>query len=334
MKGKKEYIILAAIIVTVVAYLILRQTDRSTYQLPALSKIPKEEISKIEITGPEKSFVVNRKGDDWLIAPKGYPADPEKIDRMLDIVSELELTAMVSESKNDQLYDLNPEKRIQVKVWTGKDVKREFDVGKTAETFRHTFVKIADDDRVFHAENNFRDRFETTAEALRDKTVLAFKTDEIVSFKIAKDGKTTGFKKKESAIEDKRSDEQEKEETPEPGKKSLQWITTDGQIADSNKIKSFLSTLSSLKCKSYLNDRTKEDLKDPVISITLSGTKEHQLSVYAHGKKEEDEEPLWPAQSSENNYPFLLADFKAKDIVKNPGDLMPDKPNPAKPKTN
>ena len=88
-------------------------------------------------------------------------------------------------------------------------------------------------------------------------------------------------------------------------------------------------TLSNLKCKSYLKDRTKDDLKDPVISITLSGTKEHQLSVYAHGKKEEDE-PLWPAQSSENNYPFLLADFKAKDIVKDPANLMPDKPEAVK----
>jgi len=119
--------------------------------------------------------------------------------------------------------------------------------------------------------------------------------------------------------------EQTKEEIPNPENNISQWITTDGQIADSNKIKSFLSTLSSLKCDSYLNDRTKGNLKDPVISITLSGTKEHQLSVYAHGKKGEDE-PLWPALSSENNYPFLLADFKAKDIVKDPGDLMPDKP--------
>ncbi len=311
MKGKKEYIILAAIIVAVVAYLGLRQTDRSTYQLPALSRITKEKISKIEITGPEKTLVVSRKGDDWIIAPEGYPADSKKIDRMLDIVSELELTAMVSESKNDHRYDLTPEKRIQVKAWAGKDVKREFDIGKTADTFRHTFVKISGDDRVFHAENNFRDRFETTADALRDKTVLAFKSDDIGSFKITKDGKTTEFKKVE--------------ESPKPEKKSLQWITTDNKPADLNKIKSFLSSLSNLKCKSYLKDRIKEDFKDPVISITLSGTKTYQLSVYAHEKKEE-EEPLWPAQSSENNYPFLLADFKAKDIVKDPGDLMPDKP--------
>jgi len=322
MKGKKEYIILTAIIVSVVAYLVFRQTDRSTYQLPTLSKIPKKEITKIEITGPEKQIILNRKGDDWLIAPENYPADLEKIDRILDIVSELEFTAMVSESKNDLRYDLSPEKRIQVKAWVGKDVKRDLDVGKTADTFRHTFVKISGDDRVFHAENNFRDRFETTAEALRDKTVLAFKADEIGSFKITKDGKITEFKKKEKVREEK---EQTKNESPNPENNISQWITTDGQIADSNKIKSFLSTLSSLKCDSYLNDRTKGNLKDPVISITLSGTKEHQLSVYAHGKKGEDE-PLWPALSSENNYPFLLADFKAKDIVKDPGDLMPDKP--------
>ena len=320
MKGKKEYIILAAIIVAVVAYLVLRQTDRSTYQLPALSKIPKKEISKVEITDPEKSFAVNRKGDVWLIAPEDYSADPEKIDRMLEIVSDLNLTAMVSESKNDQRYDLTPEKRIRVKAWAGKALKREFDVGKTADTFRHTFVKIAGDDRIFHAENSFRDRFETTIEALRDKTVLAFKSDEIGSIKIIKDGKTTTFAKKVEAKEEKQA-----EEPVSPEKNISQWVTPEGQVADSNKIKSFLSALSDLKCKRYLNDRTKHDLTDPVISITLSGTKEYQLSVYAHGKNEE-ENPLWPAQSSENNYPFLLADFKAQDVVKDPGDLMPDKP--------
>jgi hypothetical protein len=320
MKGKKEYIILAAIIVAAAAYLVLRQTDRSTYQLPALSKIPKKEISKVEISGPEKSFAVNRKGDVWNITPEDYLADPEKIDRMLEIVSDLNLTAMVSESKNDQRYDLTPEKRIRVKAWTGKTLKREFDVGKTADTFRHTFVKIAGDDRIFHAENSFRDRFETTVEALRDKTVLAFKSDEIGSIKIHKDGKTTTFSKKIEAKEEKKA-----EEPVNPEKNISQWVTTEGQVADSNKIKSFLAALSDLKCKSYLNDRTKHDLTDPVISITLSGTKEYRLSLYAHGKKEE-ENPLWPAQSSENNYPFLLADFKAKEVVKDPVDLMPDKP--------
>jgi len=91
--------------------------------------------------------------------------------------------------------------------------------------------------------------------------------------------------------------------------------------------------LSNLKCDSYLKDRAKEDLKDPVISITLSGTKEHQLSVYDHGKKEEDD-PLWPAMSSENSYPFFLADFRAKDVVKDPADLMPDKPDLAKPESD
>jgi len=152
MKGKKEYIILAVIIVAVGAYLVFRPTDRSTYQLPVLAEVAENEITKIEIIVSRKPTVINRKGDDWLVGPEEYPADPEKIERMLDTVADLTLTAMVSESKSDQRYDLTPEKRIQVKAWAGKDLKREFDVGKTADTFRHTFVKVTGDDRVFHAE--------------------------------------------------------------------------------------------------------------------------------------------------------------------------------------
>ena len=60
---------------------------------------------------------------------------------MLSAIENLTLTALVSESKNYNLYDLNEEKRINVKAWQGENLKRDVDLGKTASSFRHTFVK-------------------------------------------------------------------------------------------------------------------------------------------------------------------------------------------------
>lgn len=333
MKGKTEYIILAIIIAAIGAYLGLHRTDRSTYELPQLSMLPKKEISKIEITVGNKPLILNRQGDQWQIDPHHYPADPEKIGRILDIISNLTLTAMVSESKSDQRFDLSPEKRIRVKAWVHNGPTREFDVGKPVDTFRHTFVKISGDDRVFHADLNFRDRFEMTAAQLRDKHVLAFATADITSFTITKDQKTTKFQRQEASPvkTDQKDPSTEDAAAAAKSEKEKTWKTDTNQVADSAKIQMFLSTLSDLEGQDFLNDDTRKNLKDPLITITLTGPKTYQLAIYQSIDKNA-ENPLWPAISSENDDPFHLADWQVTDIVKAPAGLMPDAPTPEKTK--
>ena len=333
MKGKKEYIILAAIILGVVAYLLWRPTDRTTYELPRLPAIAKDKINKIEITTGDKTIHLARKDNAWQVGPQAFPADKEKIDRLLDTVSTLTLTALVSETQSSQRYDLSPEKRVHVKAWAGDDLFREFDVGKAADTFRHTFVKIADDDRIFHAQNNFRERFDTTIADLRDKQVMAFKTDDIESFKIVRGKKTTTFKKiknepQNSETGDSKTGDSETkdatgEKATEPEKSAPQWVADDGQTADVTKIGAYLTALADLECKQFL-EKPDDIPENPAITIELAGTKSYSVVVYTPDAKEEDA-PLWPATSSESPYPFLLADWKAKEIVKEPGDLLPDK---------
>ncbi len=325
MKGKKEYIILAAIIIAAAAYLMLRQTDRTHYQMPQVAEISKNDITRIEIAGAGKTVRIDRRKDKWQIAPKDYPADAGKINRILDTIAGLKLTAMVSELKDDQRYDLGPKKRITVKAWAGKTVKREFMVGKAANTFRHTFVKIAGDPRIFHAEDNFRDRFDVTVDALRDKTVLAFKAGDIKTIAITRDGRTTTFKKKDSGDKAGASDKKAEDKPAVSQAGAPVWQRADGQTADPAKIHAFLAILADLACDTYPTGRTQSDLKDPVASIVLTGGKKtYRLTVYA--KEKQGEEVRWPGQSSENAYIFLLPDWKAKDIVKDPADLMPKKP--------
>jgi lipopolysaccharide export system protein LptC len=49
MKVKKEYIILAVLIVALSLYLIFHKRDRAQYELPVLQEVPVAEITKIEI---------------------------------------------------------------------------------------------------------------------------------------------------------------------------------------------------------------------------------------------------------------------------------------------
>ena len=151
MKIKKEYIILAVIIAALLLYLSQRSTDRTLYKLPDVPEISNSDITKIEINKNSTPIAISKKGDRWTIGPNKYPADTLKVKNMLDVMEKLTLTALVSESKSYNCYNLDNDNKITVKAFGKDKLKLEFDIGKAASSFRHTFVKIAGDERVFHA---------------------------------------------------------------------------------------------------------------------------------------------------------------------------------------
>jgi hypothetical protein len=318
MKIKREYIILVAVILALSLYLVLRSPDRTHYQLPELEEIVAMDISKIEISTPDVSVVLNKKDDRWHIAPEGYLADTEMVGKMLDVMEKLTVTALVSESKSYTRYDLDNEKTMSVKAWTGDKLTREFAVGKAATSYRHTFVKLSNDDGVYHAAGNFRGQFDLTVDKLRDKSVLSFDQTEIQEIHIAKDEEVIVLGRKEIPVEVSASQEADPQALPSP-KVELAWQSADGRKADETKLSRLLTTLSTLKCEKYINDQKKEDLTSPIYTLQLKGVEEHRLSIFA---KTDKEAKNYPAVSSANDYPFLLPEWQANNLMKKPNELL------------
>ena len=86
MKIKKEYFILAVILIALILYLVLHRSNRTHYQLPELSEISGKHISKLEITTKSGSIVFNKKDNTWHIEPKGFRADSTKVKNILILV--------------------------------------------------------------------------------------------------------------------------------------------------------------------------------------------------------------------------------------------------------
>ena len=165
MKIKKEYLILGAAIVVLSAYLIFRSQNRSFYDLPKIPAIAGEDIAKIDIEKKGRIVTLKKINSDWKIMPEEYLADKAKVNNMLDSIEKLSLTALVSKSKNYDIYDLSSDKKITVKAWASDgSLLREFDIGKTAESYRHTHVKLPEDFRVYHANTNIRPTFDQKME--------------------------------------------------------------------------------------------------------------------------------------------------------------------------
>jgi len=321
MKIKKEYIILAVIIAALLLYLSQRSTDRTLYQLPDVPEISNSDITKIEINKNSTSIVLSKEVDKWTIGPKKYPVDTLKVKNMLDVMDKLTLTALVSESKSYNRYQLDDDNKITVKAFDKDKLKLEFDIGKAASSFRHTFVKITGDERVFHARGSFREKFDKAVDDLRDKSVLAFKINEIRKIHISKGKQKMVFSMIQPSKEAKDS---EKSDTTSPKSKPLKiiWQNASDKKADSSKINRLLTTLSDLSCKKYLYDQSKDDFTDPIHTFLIKGSKEYKLSIFEKLKKDNED---YPAISSENSYPFILSDSQVKSIMENPDELLEKK---------
>jgi hypothetical protein len=325
MKAKKEYIILVAVILALLLYLFLRRSDKIRYQLPELPNVAGSEISKIEIAKLNTSIILSKKDNRWHITPQGYPADNDKVKDMLDIIGELTPTDLVSESKEYNRYDLSNDKKITVRAWAGGDtLRREFEVGKAAPSFRHTFIKLAGDDRVYQARKNFRSKFDQTVENLWDRTVLSFDRTEIQEVEITKGGQSILFGRKQTPVEVTTREKADEESHP-PAKPEIVWESADGEKGDESKLDSLLTTLSNLRCEKYIENRKKDGFTNPLYTMRLKGTQDLTLEIFV---KTDKAAKNYPATSSQSDFPFFLADQQADNIMRDPEEMLekPDKP--------
>ena len=318
MKIKKEYIILATIIIALSVYLVMRRGDRTLYELPEMPQVSQKEITRLEITSGKTTLDLNKKDNSWHIGPKDYSADADKVRNMLDTIEKLTLTALVSESKNYNLYDLAGETKINVKAWQGDSLRRDIDVGKTASSFRHTFVRPAGDDRVYHARGNFRNTFDTTVDDLRDKTILTYTPSDIQQIQITNE-KHSFMLNRTQLPEKEEPPSADKKESVSPVAQKTVWQTPDGRIVDEAAVDQLLNKLSDLSCEAFIEDRGKEDFTTPLINIQLKGSLEHSLSIFV---KTEEKDTKHPAISSASKYAFLLQDSEAQGIMKDSSNIL------------
>ncbi|MDY6842790.1 MAG: DUF4340 domain-containing protein [Thermodesulfobacteriota bacterium] len=316
MKIKKEFIVLLVVIVSLSFYLYIRNTDQTHYQLPTIPDIASKEISKIEIIKKDTSIILEKKDTKWFIVPHEYPADSSKVNDILSSVEKLTLTTLVSESEDYDRYDLSDEKKITIKTWINDSMRQEFEIGKVAPSYQHTFVKLGNNNRIYHARGNLRSRFDQKMDDFRDKTVLSFDQSEILEVHLTKDEQSIVLTRKQSSSEVTINQEPD---TSSPSKREALWQSSDGMKGDESGLSRLLNTLSNLRCERYLEDKKKDDFTNSVYTLHLKGLKDYTLTIFAHTHKEAKG---FPAISSENDYPFIIPEWQAKNIMISPDEIL------------
>jgi hypothetical protein len=273
------------------------------YQLPPIDPVPTSSISQVTLTQGEDTLVVRKNDGKWTIPPRGYPASQGQVERILQALSDLQLTALVSESKHYERYDLNGKQAIEVTARDQDTVLRRFFVGKAASNYQSTYVRLPDDPNVYLAKSNLRSALDVDVTSLQDKTVLSFAPDHIQDMKIQTTNGTAHFTLQTN---------------PKNGTEQ-RWVAAQNQDANATLINKLTTQLSGLKCAEYIDDKEKGDFVSPKIWISLHGENDHELQLFSQDGMETDE---LAGISSDNPFPFRLSAYNSKQITERAAKLV------------
>jgi len=322
MKSIKEYVVLAIVVLGLALYLANRKTGRQSYSLPSMPTLSDSAITKIVITHSGTVITITRTKDGWIITPGGYKTGKGKMDNILAKVSSLAVTALISESGFYQRYGLDDKTKISIKAFEGDVVSREFAIGKTASTYRHTFITFPDDPNVYHAQGSLRSIFEISMDDLRDKTALSFDDNGIGDISLFSGDKSLRVtrKKTEREIEGSSNDKSNNLKSVES---TITWETDRGEKIGKPDIDNLTLALSQLKLDSYIYDKKKPDYTNPSLGVTLkSSDSEYELKVFGEIG---DGSGKHAASSSQNDSMFVLSKQSVNEIeyliskIVNPG---------------
>jgi hypothetical protein len=302
---KKEYLILIALILILSAYLFLHNTNKDHYTLPEISTIDITKVTGLTLDKQDGPIVFKKKEDRWTLTDRDYPADPPAVKNMLDTLKTLKLTTLVSEKGDLKRYELDDENHVRVTVSEGAKTVFEFTLGRIAPSLNHTFVMLANDRNIYHANGSLRSYFNKTEDDFRDKKVMEFKSASIHRFSIEKEGLSKTLVSKE--------EKKDKEQT------TITWQFEDGTSADQETVSNLLSAVSFLECETYVGSPPKDELKKaPVLCrIRLENTGTPELTLF----KTDEKGPVM-GMSSMNDHTFVLSQFNRKEIVSNIDALL------------
>ncbi len=258
MKIKKEYYILTGLVLLLSLYLVFHNTGKINYTLPTLKTLSTNDIINLSITGTDASINLDKEKTGWRLKPDNYKVNKTLMDTLVETTAKANVIDLVSKTKNYKIYGLDNKKGIHV-VAKGKNgtVLRDFIIGTQTTGGDFTYVKLKNDKNVYTMKGRVRNKFEITADKIKDKKVLSFMTGDIQKITIRGDGVNLSFVR------------ENKDKKPV-------WKTSGGKSIDTKKINDYLNELSLVNFDTF----TTKKLPSAAVTITLSDKKGlHTLAI-------------------------------------------------------
>ncbi len=245
---KKGYLIPLLIIAILAGYLVLQKKDRRHYTLPEPPAVDMKTIDRLTVEKENQTFEFTRTKSGWAVSEQAYPADSAAVEQMLNVMSHLTLSALVSEKQDVARYELDPSHCLTVTAFQGDVPALSIKIGKTAPTFNHTFVMLGNDPHIYQAKDSIRSYFNKSLNEFRDRQVLAFQEDDIHKI-------TIQTPEKQVTLTAQQPEDNEKQE------KKPAFRYEDGASPNPKTVSNLLHSLTDLTCDQYMTDMKKPTWK-------------------------------------------------------------------------
>lgn len=262
-----------------------------------------DEVTQIALTYPDREIVLKKTGDEWvLVKPIETEADETIVKTLVNGIADCEVKKTVEEEPTDlSIFGLDAP-ATRVKVSLGERELPEILVGKTAPIGSSAYIQRVDEKKVLLASSAFRSGVDKKVKDLRNKTILRFSDEEVRRIALQGDGKDLALVKK---------DDQWQIERPAA-------FGADGTV-----VRSYLSTLRSLRAIDFPDDEGKDlsayGLDAPRLSVTLWVGKDEDQRQVLIGKENEKKELF--VKTGARPVVYTVSDWVYRDLNKTLNDL-------------
>ncbi len=161
---KNKNLILGLLLVVLVLLIVLPKIVPEDRGYPErLAEIDTSRVTKIEFDQGEEGVALVKSGVMWkLDRPIAFDADRKAVDRLLGVLADLRLAALVTENADfaeDERFELDDEQARRVQVYEGDRLVLEARFGKATQDYSNGFVRNEGDPRVFRTAQNLGGRF-------------------------------------------------------------------------------------------------------------------------------------------------------------------------------
>ena len=313
MKLKHNLILLIVLIVFAsVILLVERPFENKTKKTreeasPLFPDLKVEQVKKIVVKKSNTTTTLENRDNLWYLLDKeAYPADPTIVEGVIKKIQDFKKINLASRKKDKHsLFEVKEGMGVEVTL-LGPEKKElaRFLIGKTGPDFLSTYIRKADSDDVYLYDDYLRADFDKQVNNWRDKTILAFNPNEVVTLTISK------LKEKETIALTK--DTQGNWQLEEP-------ISS---LAENPPIEKLLTTLGNLKAADFADEEKElkdSGIDDPTYQITVRLKDNRKKTLLVGNKKEKGQ---YYAKNDEKKYLFLLDQNTVESLVPKVKDLQ------------
>jgi hypothetical protein len=181
---KQTWLLVIAAVILLLIYLASRSKTPVKREAEYFIKVDSTAIQKVEIRSDNSSVVLEKRGDKWWVTdPIEYPANPQYCNELSGKLADLEIENLISEQVDKQsMFEVTDSAGTLLTITAGGKQPGNIIMGKMSDSYRHTYMRKADSDKIYLVKGVYKSYFNRKAKDWRDKTIASYDRDQLRGF--------------------------------------------------------------------------------------------------------------------------------------------------------